>query len=142
MRTFLFCLMLALASTLSAQPNFTQPFLEISELSENDTLRRRVSVAMNVRAGLVMLDSTQIVSDVQFFERKFAAQIIANSTNPYFLSMFTSAALSQGVTLETPDQLLYLAINTLWPAIFDTWRYNQGYVTFTPPAPPPVIPEE
>lgn len=118
--------------------NFTKPFLEISELSENDTLRRRVSVAMNVRAGLVMLDTLPIVSEVQFYERKFAAQIIANSTNPYFLSMFTSAALSQGVTLETPDQLLYLAINTLWPAIFDTWRYNQGYVTFTPP----VTPEE
>ena len=138
MKNFLVILLLLFALNLSAQMNFTKPFLEISELSENDTLRRRVSVAMNVRAGLVMLDTTQIVAEVQFYERKFAAQIIANSTNPYFLSMFTSAALSQGVTLETPDQLLYLAINTLWPAIFDTWRYNQGYVTFTPP----VTPEE
>lgn len=142
MKNFLVILSVLFALNLSAQMNFTKPFLEISELSENDTLRRRVSVAMNVRAGLVMLDTTQIVAEVQFYERKFAAQIIANSTNPYFLSMFTSAALSQGVTLETPDQLLYLAINTLWPAIFDTWRYNQGYVTFTPPAPPPVTPEE
>ena len=135
MRTFLFCLMIALASVLSAQPNFTQPFLEISELSENDTLRRRVSVAMNVRAGLVMLDTATIVTQQQFYERKFAAQIIANSTNPYFLSMFTSAALSQGVTLETPDQFLYLAIDTLWPAIFATWSYNQGYVSFNVPDP-------
>jgi len=138
MKNFLVILSLLFALNLSAQINFTKPFFEISELSENDTLRRRVSVAMNVRAGLVMLDTTQIVAEVQFYERKFAAQIIANSTNPYFLSMFTSAALSQGVTLETPDQLLYMAINTLWPAIFDTWRYNQGYVSFTPP----VTPEE
>lgn len=136
MKNFLVILSLLFALNLSAQINFTKPFFEISELSENDTLRRRVSVAMNVRAGLVMLDTTQIVAEVQFYERKFAAQIIANSTNPYFLSMFTSAALSQGVTLETPDQLLYLAIDTLWPAIFDTWRYNQGYVSFTPPATP------
>ncbi len=113
--------------TLSAQ-TFNTPFIEVVELSKDDTLRSRISVAMYIRAGEALVDTTLKAANTSYYEKLFASQIVTDATNNYFVSLFTNAALTTGVKKETPDVFLYAAISQLWPNIVKAWMYKNGYI--------------
>jgi len=113
--------------TLSAQ-TFNTPFIEVVELSKDDSLRSRISVAMYIRAGEALVDTTLKAANTSYYEKLFASQIVTDATNNYFVSLFTNAALTTGVKKETPDVFLYAAISQLWPNIVKAWMYKNGYI--------------
>jgi hypothetical protein len=113
--------------TLSAQ-TFNTPFIEVVELSKDDSLRSRISVAMYIRAGEALVDTTLKTANTSYYEKLFASQIVTDATNNYFVSLFTNAALTTGVKKETPDVFLYAAISQLWPNIVKAWMYKNGYI--------------
>lgn len=133
MRILLFLLTIVSLSV-NAQ-TFNTPFIEVVELSKDDTLRSRISVAMYIRAGEALVDTVPKAANVNYYEKLFASQIVTDATNNYFVSLFTNAALTVGVKKETPDAFLYVAISQLWPNIVKAWMYKNGYiplVTSTP----------
>jgi hypothetical protein len=127
MRHFIFLLLTVFSLTLSAQ-TFNTPFIEVVELSKDDTLRNRISVAMYIRAGEALVDTTLKAANTSYYEKLFASQIVTDATNNYFVSLFTNAALTVGVKKETPDAFLYAAISQLWPNIVKAWMYKNGYI--------------
>lgn len=126
MKHFIF-LFLFLPCVAIAQ-QFNTPFATIAELSKNETFRNRVGVAMYVRAGQAMVDTTAKAAEFAYYEKMFASLIVTEGNNAYYVSLFTNAALSQGANLNTSDVVLYGYVNVLWPQILNAWMYRNGYI--------------
>lgn len=120
-----FCLF---AFAASAQTQFNTPFSTVAELSKNEVFRNRVGVAMYIRAGQALTDTTPKAAELAYYEKMFASLIVTEGNNAYFVSLFTNAALTQGASPNTPDAGLYGYINALWPEILKAWMYRNGYI--------------
>ncbi len=121
-------------SDLSAQvpmdslSQFNTPFATVVELSRNETFRSRVGVAMYIRAGQALVDTTNQSTMEKYYEKIFASLVVTEGDNRYFVSLFTNAALTQGAQLETPDELIYAYVSGLWGEIVKAWMYRNGYI--------------
>lgn len=118
----------ASAQQVVTTPQFNTPFYEIANLSKDKQFRDRVGVAMFIKAGEVFKDTTLKEPILNFYEKSFAALIISEPWNDYYLSLFTNAAMSAGVKDTSPDPLLYTAIYSTWNDIFMTWMYRNNYI--------------
>jgi len=132
-RILFFSMLLLCALTVQAQTQFNTPFATVAELSKNEGFRSRVGVAMYVRAGLALTDTTTKAAELAYYEKMFASLIVTEGNNAYFVSLFTNAALTQGANLSTPDVGLYAHISALWPEILKAWMYRNGYIKLEVP---------
>lgn len=120
----------------SAFAQFNTPFATVADLSKNEAFKSRVGVAMYIRAGQALVDSTRANLQEAYYEKLFASLIVTEGNNQYYVSLFTNAALTQGANQNTPDAQLYAYINALWPEIVKAWMYRNGYVKLEVPATP------
>lgn len=126
MKHFIF--LLFLLPCLATAQQFNTPFATVAELSKNEAFRNRVGVAMYVKAGQALVDTTAKAAELSYYEKMFASLIVTEGNNAYYVSLFTNAALSQGANLSTPDATLYGYVNALWPQILNAWMYRNGYI--------------
>jgi hypothetical protein len=108
------------------------PFLDIANLARNPEFRNRVAVAMYIKAGETLIDSTQSPK-----AQEFASRIVVEGDNDYYISIFSRAVITTGANKDTPDALLYQGVSVLWPDILKAWLYATGYYPANLPQPAP-----
>ena len=135
MKTQLFIFALFLSIAASAQQQFNTPFADVAALSRDDAFRSRVGVAMYIRAGEALVDTTAKEANYAYYEKLFASLVVTEGDNRYYVSLFTNAVLTTGANAQTPDAFLYGGVSALWKNIIEAWMYRNGYVKL------PVAPE-
>lgn len=132
----IFALFLSLTAQAQQMPaQFNTPFIDIAELSRDESFRSRVGVAMYIRAGEALIDTTAKEANYTYYEKLFASLIVTEGDNRYYVSLFTNAVLTTGAGAATPDAYLYGGVSALWKNIVEAWMYRNGYVKV------PVLPE-
>lgn len=125
----IFALFLSLTAAAQQMPaQFNTPFIDVAELSRDEAFRSRVGVAMYIRAGEALIDTTTKEANYAYYEKLFASQIITNADSRHHISLFTNAVLTKGANLTTPDTYLYEGISALWENIVKSWMYTNGYL--------------
>ena len=122
----LFVSMTAMAQQMPAQ--FNTPFADVAALSRDEAFRSRVGVAMYIRAGEALIDTTTKEANYAYYEKLFASLIVTEGDNRYYVSLFTNAVLTTGANAATPDAYLYGGVSALWQNIVEAWMYRNGYV--------------
>jgi hypothetical protein len=125
----IFALFLSLTATAQQMPaQFNTPFVDVAKLSRDDDFRSRVGVAMYIRAGEALIDTTTKEANYAYYEKLFASLIVTEGDNRYYVSLFTNAVLTTGANAATPDAYLYGGVSALWRNIVEAWMYRNGYV--------------